>query len=192
MHLYLQIGSLLYLGLIAIIYFRKKSIKTIENKSFRVILLFTIITLVMDIISTEYNIGFGGGKYAGLLFKLFLFPLVGYVFAFTFYVFSISTKYHVENIEFKDHPHKKKITQALVKKAIGFETVETVEEFAETDGEVKLLKRKVTTKSVPPDVSAVKLLLEMQSEERDIVDMTDEELEKERVRLMKLLEEKKK
>lgn len=87
---------------------------------------------------------------------------------------------------------KKKITQALVKKAIGFETVETVEEFAETDGEVKLLKRKVTTKSVPPDVSAVKLLLEMQSEERDIVDMTDEELEKERVRLMKLLEEKKK
>ena len=86
---------------------------------------------------------------------------------------------------------KKKITQALVKKAIGFETVETVEEFAETDGEVKLLKRKVTTKSVPPDVSAVKLLLEMQSEERDIVDMTDEELEKERVRLMKLLEEKK-
>ena len=87
---------------------------------------------------------------------------------------------------------KKKITQAIVKKAIGFETVETVEEFAETDGEVKLLKRKVTTKSVPPDVSAVKLLLEMQSEERDIVDMTDEELEKERVRLMKLLEEKKK
>ncbi len=87
---------------------------------------------------------------------------------------------------------KKKITQALVKKAIGFETVETVEEFAEADGEVKLLKRKVTTKSVPPDVSAVKLLLEMQSEERDIVDMTDDELEKERVRLMKLLEEKKK
>ena len=87
---------------------------------------------------------------------------------------------------------KKKITQALVKKAIGYDTVETVEEFSEADGEIKLLKRKVTTKSVPPDVSAVKLLLEMQSEERDIVDMTDEELENERVRLMKLLEEKKK
>ena len=85
---------------------------------------------------------------------------------------------------------KKKITQALVKKAIGFDTVETVEEFSETDGEIKLLKRKVTTKSVPPDVSAVKLLLEMQAEERDIVNMTDEELEMERVRLMKLLEEK--
>ncbi len=87
---------------------------------------------------------------------------------------------------------KKKITQALVKKAIGFDTVETVEEFSETDGEIRLLKRKVTTKSVPPDVSAVKLLMEMQSEERDITDMTDDELEKERERLMKLLEEKKK
>ena len=54
---------------------------------------------------------------------------------------------------------KKKITQALVKKAIGYDTVETVEEFSEADGEIKLLKRKVTTKSVPPDVSAVKLLL---------------------------------
>ena len=87
---------------------------------------------------------------------------------------------------------KKKITQALVKKAIGFDTVETVEEFSEADGEIKLLKRKVTTKCVPPDVSAQKLLMEMQSEERDITDLSDEELEKERVRLMKLLEEKKK
>ena len=87
---------------------------------------------------------------------------------------------------------KKKITQALIKKAIGFDTVETVEEFSEAEGEIKLLKRKVTTKSVPPDVSAVKLLMEMQTEERDIVDMSDEELEKERVRLIKLLEEKKK
>ena len=85
---------------------------------------------------------------------------------------------------------KKKITQALVKKAIGFDTVETVEEFSENDGEIKLLKRKVTTKSVPPDVSAVKLLIEMQTEERDITDLTDEELEKERLRLIKILEDK--
>lgn len=87
---------------------------------------------------------------------------------------------------------KKKITQALVKKAIGFDCTETVEEFAESDGEVRLLKRKVTTKCVPPDVSAAKLLLEMQTEEKSIVDMTDEELEKERVRLIKILEDNKK
>lgn len=87
---------------------------------------------------------------------------------------------------------KKKIKQALVKKALGFDCVETVEEFSESDGEIKLLKRKVTKKSVPPDVSAVKLLMELGSDEKDVADMTDEELEKERLRLIKILEDKKK
>ena len=87
---------------------------------------------------------------------------------------------------------KKKITQALIKKAIGFDCVETIEEFSESDGEMRLLKRKVTTKVVPPDVSAAKLLMEMQTEEKDVADMTDEELEKERIRLIKILEEKRK
>ena len=87
---------------------------------------------------------------------------------------------------------KKKITQALIKKAIGFDCVETIEEFSESEGEMRLLKRKVTTKVVPPDVSAAKLLMEMQTEEKDVADMTDEELEKERIRLIKILEEKRK
>ncbi len=116
MHLYLQIGSILYLGLIAIIYFRKKSIKTIENISFKVILLFVGITLIMDIVSTAATIGVG--KYvcpAGdLVFKMFLFPLVSFVYSFTFYVFAISSKYHVENIEYKEHPHKNKIRRGLI------------------------------------------------------------------------------
>ena len=87
---------------------------------------------------------------------------------------------------------KKQLSNALLKKAIGFDSTETVEEFAENDGEVRLTKRKVTTKAVPPDVSAVKLLLDMQEEEGDVISLSDEELEKERVRLMKILEEKKK
>ena len=87
---------------------------------------------------------------------------------------------------------KKKITQALIKKAIGFDCIETIEEFSESEGEMRLLKRKVTTKVVPPDVSAAKLLMEMQTEEKDVADMTDEELEKERIRLIKILEEKRK
>ncbi len=87
---------------------------------------------------------------------------------------------------------KKKIAQALVKKAIGFDCVETVEEFSESEGEMRLSKRKVTTKTVPPDVSAAKLLMEMQTEDKEITDMTDEELEKERQRLIKILEEKRK
>lgn len=86
---------------------------------------------------------------------------------------------------------KKQIKEALLKKAIGFDAQETVEEFLESDGEMKLLKRKVTKKSVPPDVSAVKLLLDIREEETDFLSLTDDELEKERVRLMKILEEKK-
>jgi hypothetical protein len=84
------------------------------------------------------------------------------------------------------------LSNALLKKAIGFDSTETVEEFAENDGEVRLTKRKVTTKVVPPDVSAVKLLLDMQEGEGDILSLSDDELEKERLRLMKILEEKKK
>ncbi len=75
---------------------------------------------------------------------------------------------------------KKQIEQALLKKAIGFDAQETVEEFSESDGEMKLLKRKVTLKSVPPDVSAVKLLLDIRESEGDILSLSDEELEKEK------------
>ena len=85
---------------------------------------------------------------------------------------------------------KKEIERALIKKAIGFDAKETVEEFAESDGEMKLLKRKVTVKAVPPDVSAVKLLMDIGEDEKDILSLTDEELEKELCRLMKLLEDK--
>ena len=87
---------------------------------------------------------------------------------------------------------KKQIEQALLKKAIGFDAQETVEEFSESEGEMKLLKRKVTLKSVPPDVSAVKLLLDIRGDEVDLLSLSDEDLEKEKVRLMKILKEKKK
>ena len=113
MHLYLQIGSFLYLLLIAVIYFRKKSIKTIENTTFKALMIYSGLNLIFDIISTQYNVGFGGGKYAEPLFKLYLYALVSFIFTFTFYVFEISSKYHVDNVPFKEHPNRKKIFQAL-------------------------------------------------------------------------------
>lgn len=85
---------------------------------------------------------------------------------------------------------KKEALRALIKKAVGFEAEEKVEEFVEADGELKLLKRKVTTKVVPPDVSAVKLLFEMEEGEKDIASLSDEELESERVRIINLIKEK--
>ena len=69
------------------------------------------------------------------------------------------------------------------------DTEETVEEFSENDGEVVLTKRKVTKKSVPPDISAAKLLLDMDEGETDLSALSDEQLKEEKNRLLKLLEE---
>jgi len=62
-----------------------------------------------------------------------------------------------------------------------------VEEYVLTDGEYKLVKRKVTTREIPPDIKAVKLLLDGGNDEA----FSDEELEEEKQRLLKLLKENK-
>ena len=81
------------------------------------------------------------------------------------------------------------LKQALIKKALGYDAMEVVEEYAQGDeGDVRLTKRKVTKKSVPPDVSALKILIEGEGL-KPISQMTDEELEREKQRLLRLLEE---
>ena len=114
MHLYMQIGSLLYLLVIAVIYFRKKSISTIENTTFKAMIVYAMLNLIFDIICTHYNVGLGGGRHADLIFKLYLYALVSFIFTFTFYVYEISSKYHIDNIPFKEHPNRKKILQAFL------------------------------------------------------------------------------
>lgn len=78
------------------------------------------------------------------------------------------------------------LEQALKKCAVGFDTGETVEEFAVQDGELRLIKRKVTRRDIPPDIKAVKMLLDGR---RDESAMTDEELEAEKLKLLKMLKE---
>ena len=73
---------------------------------------------------------------------------------------------------------------ALKKCAVGFGTSEVVEEFCVEDGELKLVKKKVTRRDVPPDIKAVKLLMDGGAE-----GLSDEELEAERERLIKMLKE---
>ena len=88
------------------------------------------------------------------------------------------------------------MTEALYKKALGYSIEEIVEEYTkdkETE-ELLLNKRKVTKKLVPPDISAVKTLLELMARrEVDFKNFTDEELQQEKMKLLKLLakEEKK-
>lgn len=72
------------------------------------------------------------------------------------------------------------ILDAVVKRACGYEVKETVEEYAVVDGSLELVKRKVTTKDVPPDMTAAKMIIDGGG----VSDLTDEQLEAERKRLI--------
>lgn len=78
------------------------------------------------------------------------------------------------------------VEKALKKRALGYRTQETVVEYAEEDGKWKVKKKKVTTRHIPPEIAAAKALLECK--ERDFSQMSDQELEEERERLMRELE----
>ena len=85
---------------------------------------------------------------------------------------------------------EKKIRSALIKKALGYDATEVVEEYVSgEEGEIKLNKKKVTKKNVPPDLTALKMLME--ESEKDVREMSDEELEIEKRRLLGILAEKK-
>ena len=84
--------------------------------------------------------------------------------------------------------NKADLKDSLIKKALGYDATEVVEEYVSgEEGEIKLSKKKVTKKNVPPDLTALKILLE----EEDFVleNMSDEELEKEKIRLLEMLKE---
>ena len=62
---------------------------------------------------------------------------------------------------------------------------EVVEEFTVEDGELKLVKKKVTKRDIPPDIKAVKLLMD----ESEVGGLSDEQLEAERQKLLLMLNE---
>lgn len=81
------------------------------------------------------------------------------------------------------------ILNALLKRAKGYSYKEVQEEFAvKDDGELSLTKRKVLEKYCPPDSGALKTYMELNGD-RDVSDMTDEELKQERQRLLMELKE---
>ena len=86
---------------------------------------------------------------------------------------------------------EKQLNEAILKVALGFQVSETVEEYAEVDGELKLTKRKCTQKDVPPDLKAVQLLIDSGTG-ADVANMSDEELEAEKARLLGVLADQKK
>ena len=85
--------------------------------------------------------------------------------------------------------NKKKIEKALLDKALGYTTQEIVEEYGISGDEFVLQKRKTSTKSYPPDITALQILLD-NTEENALNNMSSDELEKEKLRLINLLKEK--
>ena len=83
---------------------------------------------------------------------------------------------------------EEKINDALLKVALGYQVAEVTEEYADVDGELKLTKRKKTKKDVPPDLKAVQMLLATE-DGGDFSDWSDEKLEKEKLRLIAVLQE---
>lgn len=78
------------------------------------------------------------------------------------------------------------VIEAVRKKAIGYESREIAEEYAIVDGVETLIKRKVSIKENPPDISALKMLLELSPPDES---MSESELKREKIRLIKLLME---
>lgn len=89
----------------------------------------------------------------------------------------------------KQMPPKDAIEQALLKKALGYECDEIIEEYAkDEDGCLVLVKKKVTKKHISPDIPAAKMLLEqLEDTQGKYENMTDSELLEEKTRLIKLL-----
>jgi len=85
---------------------------------------------------------------------------------------------------------EQKIKQALTKKAVGYSAKEVVEEYQDDDGVLKLTKKRVTKKHVPPDTQAAKMVMEGFLGQDTLENMTDEQLENEKIRLIKTLKEK--
>lgn len=83
---------------------------------------------------------------------------------------------------------KDELIAVLIKKALGYDVTEVVEEYAGgEEGEVKLLKKKVTVKNIPPDITALKLLID--ERQQPVEEMTDEQIQVEKERLLTLLGE---
>ena len=82
-----------------------------------------------------------------------------------------------------------KLAKSLLKKAMGYTVNEVVEEYVQEEDEMKLVKKKITTKHIPPDISAARALLEkcLDTDEDELRNLSDEELEQMRLGLIKEL-----
>ncbi len=77
------------------------------------------------------------------------------------------------------------LEKVLLKRAKGYTAKDENEEYAMIDGTLTLVKQKVSYREVSPDLSAIKMLLESERDESE--SYSEEQLLKERDRLLKIL-----
>ncbi|MDD3831553.1 MAG: hypothetical protein PHW00_02725 [Clostridia bacterium] len=80
-----------------------------------------------------------------------------------------------------------KIKDKLYKRALGYTVKEKAEDYSVVDGEMQLVKKRIITKHIPPDITAYKMIVDQQI---DLSDYTDEHLEREKQRLLEQLSTK--
>ena len=90
----------------------------------------------------------------------------------------------------KEKDFKSSVEKMLLKKAMGYKVKENVDEYASVGEEMKLVKRRITTKYVSPDLAAATTPLELNGrEEQNVLSyLSDEQLLRERTRLLLALE----
>lgn len=82
---------------------------------------------------------------------------------------------------------KQLLIKILLKKAKGYAYHEKTDEYNVVEGKKQLVKSKVVTKRVQPDVNAIKALITLSDAGDDVTQMTDEQLQVEKLRLLNLL-----
>lgn len=83
---------------------------------------------------------------------------------------------------------RKKIKELLLKAAKGYLVNEVTVEYSEVNGQMKVTKRKEIKKEVPGDLKALQMLIESENMgSGGFANWSDEELDKEKERLLKQL-----
>ena len=78
------------------------------------------------------------------------------------------------------------IENAVFRRAVGYDVQEITEEYS---GDNELVKRKVSSKYYPPDMTAVKTMLELGLDSDELKNMSDSQLKELKKRLLRQLED---
>lgn len=88
----LQVTSLIYIAMLAIVYFSKKRMDSLENKVFSILIMTNIFGLIIDVVSTSLALRHMKGFLLTLSSKIYLVYLLAWILLLTVYIFIISSK----------------------------------------------------------------------------------------------------